>query len=389
MPQDAFTANPPAAIEASLLSVLLSAESARGGAAALLDALRPALDDQTCALAVRDRDGLTLVVLAETGGPERWPSKLEPQLAMGAKHGVDQTTGAMVVPLRANGRVVGALLFADAPRAASIIPGDDFQSLLQTTAAVLHVLVSRIDAELRRRAIALRSIDVVIDGMAHQMANPLTGASAIAQLLVDDVQDEAHRAAVNQIRQELARAFAVLDDILNFQRDTHAQDGILDLNHVAERILRFRGYAIREQGIDLVIEQSAMFLPVRADARGLEHAVIVALRHAELQSHGTVNRSINVRVAERDEAEVVIEITDSGAGESPPVAPAYFDLLFHVDYQPRATAADTPDLGLVDSVLRGCGGRLEIHASKADGTTLSLVLPRAYTHSTATSRTHV
>jgi len=386
MHHSAPTAPDAAQIESSLLGVLLSAETAREGVAALLKALEPALDDLSAALAVRDRDGLTLHVLAESGAQHLWPDKLEPQFALGAQHGVDPGSGAMVVPLRANGRVVGALLLGDAPRAAALLADEEMPPLMETTAAVLHALVSHTDAALRRHANAVRSVDAIIEGMAHQMANPLTGASAIAQLLAEDLQDEGQKAAVRQIRQEISRTFAVLNDMLEFQRDTHAQDGILDLNLVTERAVRFRGYAIREQGIALEIEAAPNFLPVRADARGLEHALLVALRFAELRSHGTVNRRISVRVVEREGAELSVEITDSGMGDTPDLAPAYFDLSFLEVQLVRDAVAEKPDLGLVDSILRGCGGRLEVRGSKTDGTTVSLVLPRAYIASTATSR---
>src|SRR5256885_2009070 len=99
--------------------------------------------------------------------------------------------------------ILAVLLSADTVR-------EGATAALEAVAAVLHVLVTRADAELRRHALALRSADAVLDGMAHQMSNPLTGASAIAQLLAEDLRDDAHRAAVDQIRQELARAFAVL-----------------------------------------------------------------------------------------------------------------------------------------------------------------------------------
>lgn len=349
-------------------------------------ALAPAIGSLSSALAVRDRDGLTLHVLAEMGEMQTWPSRLEPQFAMGANPGVDPSTNVFVVPLRTDGRVVGALLLGDAPRAATRVATESFQLLIGTAAAVLHALVSRTDAELHRRAHALRSVDAIVDGMAHQIANPLTGASAIAQLLVDELQDEGQRSAVKQMRNELARAFTVISDLLDFQRDTRAHDGVLDLNVVVEKIARFRGYAIREQGIAFDVELTNGFLPVRADAGGLEHALLVALRHAELRSHGTVNREISIRVAELPDAQLVVRITDSSAGDVPDLSPAYFDIPYRLDNAAKRTTFDESDLGLVDSLLRGCGGRLEVQGSKADGTTLALVLPRAYMAPTATGR---
>jgi signal transduction histidine kinase len=373
-------------LESAVLGVLISAESTRDGAEALLRELGPALGGLPSALAVRDRDGLTLHVLAEMGETQTWPSRLEPQFALGSNPGVDPPTGIFVVPLRTDGRVVGALLLGDAPRAATRVRAEAFQSLIGTVSAVLHALVARTDAELHRRAHALRSVDAIVDGMAHQIANPLTGASAIAQLLVDELQDEGQRAAVKQMRHELARAFTVISDLLDFQRDTHAQDGILDLNAVVEKIARFRGYAIREQGIAFDVELTNVFLPVRAESRGLEHALLLALRHAELRSHGTVNRQISVRIAELPDAQLVIRITDSGAGDVPDLAPSYFDIPYRLEATARQTRIDESDLGLVDSLLRGCGGCLEVQGSKADGTTLELMIPRAYTAPTATSR---
>jgi K+-sensing histidine kinase KdpD len=379
MPPQAAAPISAAEIESSLLGVLLSADSAREGVVALLDALRPMLDDATVALALRGRDGLTLHVLAEHGGPQLWPDKLEPQFAVGSQPGVDSATSTLVAPLRANGRVVGALIFGDSSRGSELLHDGHLNALLDTTAAVLNALASRTDAELRRRAHGLRSVEAILEGMAHQMANPLTGASAIAQLLAQDLQDEGHRGAVQQIRQELARTFAVLHDLLEFQRDVSAQDGILDLNSIVERMMRFRGYAIREQGISLDVEVTSGFMPVRADARGLEHAMLVALRFAELRSHGTVNRSIRVRVTEHGAHDLAVEITDSGPGGVPELVTSYFDLPFRVEYPARQSASDSPDLGLADSILRGCGGGLQVTGSKADGTTLTLVLPRAIT----------
>ena len=67
-----------AELEARLLGVLLTAESARHGAQSLLDAFAPLFDDGPAALAIRDRDGVRLHVLAEAvklldgPAPGRW-----------------------------------------------------------------------------------------------------------------------------------------------------------------------------------------------------------------------------------------------------------------------------------------------------------------------------
>ena len=368
-----------AEIEAALLGILLSAETVREGADAILGSLEPVLDDASTAIALRDRDGRSLHILSERGPLERWPLSLEPQFAVGTRPGVDAATGVMVVPLRAHARVIGALLLADAPAAAVRLQDARVSLLLDAAAAVLLALTERNDLELQRRADALRAVDSVVDGMAHQIANPLTGASGIAQLLLPELPDDGQQAAVRQIRHELSRAFEVVRDILDFHRDTRAQDGTVDLNTVVERMVRLRGYHIREQGITLEFLSHAEFLPVHMDLRGLEHALLVALRFAELRSHGTVNRRIHVCVGQRDAGSLLVEITDSGTGDLPDLSPRYFDLPLNggIRADRAHNASGEPDLGLVNSILRGCGGHLEARGSKTDGTTLTLVLPRA------------
>ena len=371
-----------AEIEASLLAVLLDAETAREGATALLNALAPALDVSgtsdapAVAIAVRERDGLRLQVLCERGDQTQWPSALDPRFSLSGNAGVDARSGAFVFPLRSNGRVIGALLLGDSARGSTLLQDSATAPVLSTAATVLDALLRRTEATITRRANALRSVESVIDGLAHQIANPLTGASGIAQLLEEDLDDQGQRAAVRQIRQELARAFVVLNDLLGFKHETGAHAGVLDLNVITEGIVRLRGYAIREQGIALEVETTKTAAPVRVDARGVEHAMLLALRFGEVQSRGSVNRSMSVRVVELGRSEVAVEITDSGPGNLPDTTAAYFDLRFRDD-NPSSVLNDDPDLGLADSLLRAAGGRLDVRASKSEGTTLSLVLPRA------------
>lgn len=364
-------------LESSLLGIALTAETARAGANELLALLNPFFDDTPAALAVRDRDGVSLQILAESGAPATWPERLAPRFAAGAE-GVDDDAVTWVVPLRATGRIIGAALIGDAGRGAELYRSEAFAAASRTLAQVLHDLVGRMDAEVRRRSAAFHSVDAVAEGMAHQIANSLTGASAMLQLLEHELDDVGQVGAVQRVRSEIGRALVVVEDMHALQRDTGAQDGIIDLGEFVSRIVRFRLYPIREAGITLALDIEPGYMGVRADARGLEHAMVAALRFAQLRSGGSINRSILVRVAARSSIGFEVRITDSGPGDVPDAEPAYFDLPLHPgEFFPRNDRDHPPDLGLVRSILRGCGGYLEMSGSKVEGTTLALVLPRA------------
>src|SRR5688572_25484046 len=139
-------------LEFEVLGVLLEADSAREGAEALLAALAPAieeacgtLENHGVALAVRDRGGLALHILAERGAPRSWPATLEPRFSVGAQPGIDPVTGVQVAPLRAKGRVVGFLLLEGSGPANALLKDAAFVSLLETAAAVVDALVTRTD----------------------------------------------------------------------------------------------------------------------------------------------------------------------------------------------------------------------------------------------------
>jgi len=302
---------------------------------------------------------------------------IDAPLAFRGEPGVDRATGFMVVPLRAEGRFLGAVLLDPAQLAMPLVQDESFRSTVDTAAGVLHALLERMESELRHRMATRYSIDSVVDGMAHQMANPLTGASAIAEILIEELKGSAHAESVRGISAELGRAFTVLSDLLDFHRDTHAQDGFLDLLAMVERVLRFRGYAIREAGIELRLVPPDQALTVHADPR-FEHALLLGLQWAELRSRGRVNRRIDVRIVADGDAEAAVQITDSSPGDIPEITAGYFDMPLLTGNLSMANAdLESPDLGLVDRMLRACDGRLAVSGSKTDGTTIALVIPTA------------
>jgi len=339
-----------------------------------LDALSASLDDASAAIAVCDRDGWTLHVLAETGPPRDWPLRLQERVSPTAAS-VDEETATLVVPVRAQGRVIAAVLLANGPSTAAFLTDVFSDDARASIGAALQLLIDRNDLELRRRAGLRRSTGSVLEAMAHQITNDLTGSTAMAQLLGEELTDEYARDAIREIRDGMDRAFAVLRDILEFQLDTRAQDGVIDLDAFVGRLLRLRGYAIRELGITLDFASPGTFMPVRVDASGLELAFLEALAFAELRAHGRVNRSIAVAIRDPADGTVSVDITDSGTGETPDVFPKYFDIPWHRSGLDTRAAAGEPDLGLVDSLLRASGGQLLVRGSKTQGTTLSLLLP--------------
>lgn len=371
----AVIGKPVVELETAILRVLLAAPSARAGAANLLEVWEPFLDGAGAAIAVRDHDRIALIVLAKSGESTRWPAVMEPEFAWGGQPGVDSATGCLVSPLRAKGRVIGAFLLEESDRARALLRDPNYPALADATAAVLASLLARTDAAVRRQGRALCAEDQVVEGMAFQLTNPLANASTLARMLAEEIADEEQKATLAQVAAEISRAFGVIQDMLDLPHHAETRDEILDLGAFVERLVRTRAYAIRELGLTLEVESPLECLPVRIAPATLAHALLVALRFAELRARGTAARALRVRVAAHGDSDVVVAVSGAGEDELPVIAPGYFDLPF--DEGLRSDGRDAPDLGLINSMLRGCGGQLQARSDATTGATLYLLLPLA------------
>jgi len=214
-------------------------------------------------------------------------------------------------------------------------------------------------------------------GASHEINNPLTNISTRAQTLLRDEPDPERRRKLATINSQAFRAHEMISDLMLFARPPELQLSQVDLNPlVAQLVDELRPRAAAQQ-TDLGWQPSAEPIPILADPVQLSVA-IVALAHNALEAlghGGRVDLVTRLDAAGQSVGETWAEVLlrDSGPGLDPRARRHLFDPFFSGREAGRG-------LGFGASkawrIVTRHGGRIVVHSSPGQGTTLTLRLPR-------------
>ncbi|MFW6201820.1 MAG: PAS domain S-box protein [Gemmatimonadota bacterium] len=281
---------------------------------------------------------------------------------------------AILVPLRARGRTVGVMVLVAAESDRSYDPHDLrlAEELAQRAALALENARLYEDAQ---RAIAVR--DEVLRVVSHDLRSPLNAVGLAVRQLLDstpaDEQKEAVRRRLSIIRRSAARMNRLVDDLLDVMR-LEAGEISIDARPCAVEDLIGE---ILETMAPRALEKS-----VRLDADPMNEPVaVLADRDRILQVlSNLVENAIKFtpeggRVtigAERRDAEVRIQVSDTGIGMSAEEVANVFDRFW------QARRADRGGAGLGLAICKGIveahGGRIRVESEPGEGSTFSFTL---------------
>jgi two-component system NtrC family sensor kinase len=228
-----------------------------------------------------------------------------------------------------------------------------------------------LDQVVRREKLA--ALGELVGGVAHEVNTPLTSILAFGQILqASRTGDEQSRKAVNTIVNEARRAARIVGKFLTFARQQPTEKMRTDLNQVLLDTVELRRYPLRMQQIALELELTDELPPTWADPFQLQQVFINLLNNAEQAlASATGPRTIVVRSGMRHD-ELVISVTDSGAG----IAPEHLPHIFNPFYTTKARGVGT-GLGLSISfgIVRDHGGVVRVHSEPGQGASFEVSLP--------------
>jgi len=349
--------------------------TAASGTIAFLRGLRSPRAPRTAPRAVDTRVRPVLVDdLRRILTPERCPpAAVQPGTA----------ASAVVVPLVARGRALGDLVVTTP--LGEPLPADGRDALVQLAAPVALAMDALLLNEERRRRVVeerqmmeqlrqaekMAALGELVAGVAHEINNPLTGISAFAELLLDDVLTDEQRESVRLIKREADRAVGVVRDLLAFSRKTEPAYTPLDLNDLIERTLRLRAYALRAAGVEVELALDPARPVVLGDEAKLQQVLLNVLLNAEHAMRDAAERRLTV-ATRRERGRVVVSVADTGAGIAPDVLPRIFEPFFTTK-----PAGEGTGLGLSVSygIVQAHGGELHAESAPGGGARLDVVLP--------------
>jgi PAS domain S-box-containing protein len=354
------------------------AESFAGGPVALAHVdprkvdLARALGRTTAA----DRDAAHGVpAVLRTGRPELYP-ELPPDGSAPAPltfpRGLD-VRSAMIVPMTARGRTLGAITLAAAESGRRYGPSDLEMAQHLARRAALAIDNARLYAEAQQ---AIRARDDVLAILAHDLRNPLHAIGLASSLISSPGAPPerlgAHAAAIARSARRMGR---LVRDLLDSSR---IESGRLPLERRpvgANALLATAASAIRgaaaEKGVEVEVAPGADALRVDCDP---ERAVQVLTNLLDNGLAATARGGRVVISAAEAGAQVRFTVSDSGCGIAPDHQPRIFDRYWTSRESRTGTGLG---LAIAKGIVEAHGGRIWVESRAGHGATFHFTLPKA------------
>lgn len=256
----------------------------------------------------------------------------------------------------------------------------------------------------------LAAIGQLAAGIAHEMRSPL---QAIMGALYElrELSDPGNNEAAENLEiatEEIARVQDIINNLLDFARESKRDEGTAPVNETCERTLRLIAKDFQVQGIETSLELREI-PPARISPNALKQILINLFTNARQSMgrggrltvrtevregpvhHGLINHRPGVHVpqmsygdplkekqrrhlAASSSRHVVLHVTDTGCGIAPQNLPMVFNPFFTTKEPGEGTGLG---LSLVHSQVRDHGGMIYVDSDPGRGTTFTIRLPAA------------
>jgi two-component system NtrC family sensor kinase len=221
----------------------------------------------------------------------------------------------------------------------------------------------------------MAAVGQLVSGVAHELNNPLTSVSGLAELLLD--QQATMPAAKEHLRiihEQAERAGKIVRNLLSFSRPGPAEIAPVDLGDVVRRTALLLEYEVHLQQVELVTEVPPKPATVLADRMQLQQVVVNLLTNA-LQAVASNPpgrpRHIAIRVS-RSAERARVEVEDTGPGVPEDLAPHIFTPFFTTKGPGAGTGLG---LAIAYGIVERHGGTLSVHRSASGGARFEVDLP--------------
>ncbi len=304
------------------------------------------------------------------------------------------------VPLKENDRILG-IIDVESSRPNAFTPNDllAFESLAGILATVLsgaekyqrlqetNRQLRQMQIELKARMEALRAAEnklvqnaklaalgEMAAGIAHELNNPLTTVTGFAELVMEEIPEDAnYRKELEMILSESRRAGFVIRRLLEFSRQGERTRMRTDVNELVEDAIALTQQLIRAAGVQLVADLGGEIPWLSVDRNQIKQ-VLLDLIHNALQAMPSGGK-LYLSTAERSRDGrrwAAISVQDTGIGIHPKDRVHIFEPFF-------STRSETANTGLGLSVAYGIiadhGGMIDVESEVNRGSTFIIWLP--------------
>lgn len=222
----------------------------------------------------------------------------------------------------------------------------------------------------------LAALGQLVAGVAHELNNPLTGIIGYAELLSDELKQEAALKKVAKLGNEARRMHRIVGGLLRFARQNHPSERSADFEAALHDALQLREFHLRKFAIQVQadIEPALPSLAISEDE--LKQIVLNLLNNSIDALEESRERLIHIR-AQSESQRVVFVFEDSGPGFSD------LNRAFDPFYTTKPVGKGTGlGLSICYGIVRESGGDIQLTNRKPYGASVRIEIP-------AVSPTHV
>ncbi len=215
----------------------------------------------------------------------------------------------------------------------------------------------------------MAALGLLASGVAHEIGNPLTAVSSVAQLLRHRSQDPSMQRQLDLILTHIDRISKIVREMSDFSRPPSMVAAPTDVNEVLKTALHLARYDRRSRDIE-VIDQLAPHLPrVSLVADHLFQVFLNLILNALDAMEKGGQLTLRSRVIGDS---IVVEVEDQGTGIPGELLDRIFDPFFTTKPVGKGTG-----LGLSVSygIMNSLGGRIEVRSEPGRGSTFSVWVP--------------
>lgn len=246
-------------------------------------------------------------------------------------------------------------------------------------------IISQKDAELYQMA-RHASLAEITSGIAHELAQPLTGIKGIAQNMVDDLNyDDFEKndgiSELSKISSLVDRSTSIINHIRNFSKKNEFSTKNIELNKTIVEAVDLISHQLKENGIELICTLDPASPRIFGDSLSIEQLavnIILNAKDAIVQKQSFIesfNGRISVTTEEQgDDVELII--SDNGIGIPKDILHKIWSPFFTSKKRNRGTGIG---LSICSRIIKEHNATVKVDSS-GSGTTFAIKFKTSSSH---------
>ncbi|MDD5008919.1 MAG: ATP-binding protein [Syntrophorhabdaceae bacterium] len=290
-------------------------------------------------------------------------------------------------PVVSKNRVLGTLTICGEKTGQNYALGEDGQYLINTIANYISsglentLLNTRLRDAVRELSDAqkrlieqekFRSLGEMTANIAHEIKNPLVIIGGFTKRLARKVDlDRTENKYISIILNEVTRLESILNEVLNYVKETPLLTETCDINDYLDEILYLITSDVSWEEIKIAKTYDPALPPVACDSQQLKQVLINILINAHEAMHGRGTITIQTKQATYESKPfVAISITDTGGGIDPAIIDNVFNPFFTT--KERGTGLG---LAISNKIIMNHKGHINVENIAGKGVTFTMYLP--------------